>query len=66
MKVSADCTSCPFVKACPMVEEHQRLPWDEGGLELCPKLPEMKLLRCRNCIFLPQIQKHWRLRRICH
>lgn len=51
MKVSADCASCPFVKACPMVEEHQRLPWDEGGLGLCPKLPEMKLLRCRNCIF---------------
>lgn len=51
MKVSADCTSCPFVKACPMVEEHQRLPFDEGGIGLCPKLPEMKLLRCRNCIF---------------
>lgn len=51
MKVSADCTSCPFVKACPMVEEHQCLPWDEGGLGLCPKLLEMKLLRCQNCIF---------------
>lgn len=51
MKVSTDCPSCPFVKACPMVEDHQRLPRDEGGMSLCPKLPEMKLLRCRNCIF---------------
>jgi hypothetical protein len=51
MKVSTDCTHCPFVKACPMVEEHQRLPLDDGGLGLCPKLPEMKLLRCRNCLF---------------
>lgn len=51
MKVSADCTSCPFVKACPMVERQQRLPRDEDGLGLCPKLPEMKLLRCRNCPF---------------
>ena len=25
--------------------------FDEGGIGLCPKLPEMKLLRCRNCIF---------------
>lgn len=30
MKVSTDCPSCPFVKACPMVEEHQRLPPYEG------------------------------------
>lgn len=51
MKVSTDCPSCPFVKACPMVEDHQRLPRDEGGMSLCPKLPEMKLLRCRNCLF---------------
>lgn len=51
MKVSTDCTHCPFVKACPMAERQQRLPRDEGGLGLCPKLPEMKLLRCRNCIF---------------
>ena len=51
MKASTNCPSCPFVKACSMVEEHQRLPGDEGGLGLCPKLPEMKLLRCRNCLF---------------
>lgn len=51
MKASADCTSCPFVKACPMAEKHQRLPFDEGGIGLCPKLPEMNLLRCRNCLF---------------
>lgn len=51
MKVSAECTSCPFVKACPMGEERQRLPFDEDGIGLCPKLPEMNLLRCRNCIF---------------
>lgn len=48
---STDCTRCPFEKVCPMVEKHQRLPWDEGGLGLCPKLPELKLLRCRNCLF---------------
>lgn len=51
METKTDCTHSPFVEACPMVEEHQRLPGDEGGLGLCPKLPEMKLLRCRNCIF---------------
>lgn len=51
METRTDCPSCPFVRICPMVEKHQRLPWDEGGLGLCPKLPEMKHLRCRNCLF---------------
>lgn len=51
METRTDCPSCPFVRFCPMVEKYQRLPWDEGGLGLCPKLPEMKLLRCRNCLF---------------
>lgn len=48
---STDCTRCPFEKVCPMAEKHQRLPWDEGGLGLCPKLPEVEILRCRNCLF---------------
>ena len=51
METKTDCTHCPFVEACPMVENHQRLPFDEGGIGLCPKLPEMKLLRCLNCLF---------------
>lgn len=51
METKTDCTHCPFVEACPMVEEHQRLPWDEGGLELCPKLQRMSRLKCRDCPF---------------
>lgn len=51
METRTVCPSCPFVRFCPMAEKHQRLPWDEGGLGLCPKLPEMKHLRCRNCLF---------------
>lgn len=51
METKTDCTHCPFGKICPIVEKSQRLPLDDGGLGLCPKLPEMKLLRCRNCIF---------------
>lgn len=46
-----DCPECPFAEFCPMVDKFQRHPRDEGGLGLCPKLPEMKLLRCRNCLF---------------
>lgn len=51
MKVSTNCDLCQFQKFCPMLSKHQRLPLDDGGLGLCPKLPEMKLLRCRNCLF---------------
>lgn len=51
MKASTNCDLCQFQKFCPMLSKHQRLPRDDGGLGLCPKLPEMKLLRCRNCLF---------------
>lgn len=51
MKTSTDCEKCRFESICPMAGKHQRLPWDDGGLGLCPKLPEPKLLRCRNCLF---------------
>lgn len=51
METKTDCTHCPFGEICPMAERQQRLPRDEGGLGLCLKLPEMKLLRCRNCLF---------------
>ena len=56
MKTKTECPSCPFVRFCHMVEKHQRLTLDEGGLGLCPKLPEMKLLRCRNCLFCHRIK----------
>ena len=51
MKASTNCDLCQFQKFCPMLSKHHRLPRDDGGLGLCPKLPEMKLLRCRNCLF---------------
>lgn len=51
MKTSTDCEKCRFESICPMAGKHQRLAFDDGGLGLCPKLPEMKLLRCRNCLF---------------
>lgn len=51
MKVNTDCEKCPFKTICRMRYIIKRLPFDEGGLGLCPKLPEMKLLRCRNCLF---------------
>lgn len=51
METKTDCTHCPFGEICPMAESQQRLPRDEGGRGLCLKLPEMKLLRCRNCLF---------------
>lgn len=56
MKTSTDCEKCQFESICPMVEKHQRLPWGEGGLGLCPKLPEPKILRCRNCLFCHQLE----------
>lgn len=51
METKTDCTHCPFGEICPMAERQQRLPRDGGGRGLCLKLPEMKLLRCRNCPF---------------
>ena len=51
MEIKTDCTHCPFGEICPMAERQQRLPRDEGGRGLCLKLTEMKLLRCRNCLF---------------
>lgn len=51
METKTDCTHCPFWEICPMAERQQRLSRDEGGRGLCPKLQEMKLLRCRNCLF---------------
>ncbi len=51
MKVLTDCEKCPFKTICRMRYIIKRLPFDEDGLGLCPKLPEMKLLRCRNCLF---------------
>ncbi len=51
MKTSTDCEKCRFESICPMAGKRQRLAFDDGGLGLCPKLPEMKILRCRNCLF---------------
>lgn len=51
MKASTNCGLCQFQKFCEMEGNPKRLREGEGGRSLCPKLPEMKLLRCRNCIF---------------
>ncbi len=51
MKTSTDCEKCRFESICPMAGKRQRLAFDDGGLGLCPKIPEMKILRCRNCLF---------------
>lgn len=51
MKTSTNCEKCRFESICPMAGKRQRLAFDDGGLGLCPKLPEMKILRCRNCLF---------------
>ena len=51
MKVSTNCDVCPFKNFCLMEGNPKRLREGEGGMSLCPKLPEMKLLRCRNCLF---------------
>lgn len=56
MKTSTDCGKCRFESICPMAGKHQRLAFDDGGLGLCPKLPEMKLLRCRNCLFCHRME----------
>lgn len=53
MKTSTDCEKCRFESICPMAGKRQRLAFDDGGLGLCPKLPEMKLLRCRQLPVLP-------------
>lgn len=51
MKTSTNCEKCRFESICPMAGKRQRLAFDDGGLGLCPKLPDMKILRCRNCLF---------------
>lgn len=51
MKVSTNCDVCPFKNCCLMEGNPKRLREGEGGMSLCPKLPEMNLLRCRNCLF---------------
>ena len=51
MKTSTDCEKCRFESICPVAGKRQRLAFDDGGLGLCPKLPDMKILRCRNCLF---------------
>lgn len=51
MKVNTDCDVCQFQKFCPMLSKHQRLPRDDGGLGLCPKLQRMSRLKCRDCPF---------------
>ncbi len=56
MKTSTDCEKCRFESICPMAGKRQRLAFDDGGLGLCPKLPEMKLLRCRNCLFCHRME----------
>lgn len=56
MKTSTDCEKCRFESICPMAGKHQRLAFDDGGLGLCPKLPGMKLLRCRNCLFCHRME----------
>lgn len=56
MKTSTDCEKCRFESICPMAGKRQRLAFDDGGLGLCPKLPEMKLLRCRNCLFCHRLK----------
>ena len=49
--INTDCSTCPFAEKCYMKDKPQRLPWGKGGIGICPKLPEMKHLRCRNCLF---------------
>lgn len=56
MKTSTDCEKCRFESICPMAGKRQRLAFDDGGLGLCPKLPEMKILRCRNCLFCHRME----------
>lgn len=56
MKTSTDCEKCRFESICPMAGKRQRLAFGDGGLGLCPKLPEMKLLRCRNCLFCHRME----------
>lgn len=56
MKTSTDCEKCRFESICPMAGKRQRLAFDDGGLGFCPKLPEMKLLRCRNCLFCHRME----------
>lgn len=55
-KVNLDCGKCRFESICPMAGNRQRLAFDDGGLGLCPKLPELKLLRCRNCLFCHRME----------
>jgi len=56
MKTSTDCEKCRFESICPMAGKRQRLAFDDGGLGLCPKLPELKLLRYRNCLFCHRME----------
>lgn len=56
MKALTDCSKCRFESICPMAGKRQRLAFDDGGLGLCHKLPEMKLLRCRNCLFCHRME----------
>lgn len=56
MKVLTDCEKCPFKTICRMRYIIKRLPFDEDGLGLCPKLP--KRLRVEAGILLRDGPKH--------
>lgn len=68
MKTSTDCEKCRFESICPVAGKRQRLAFDDGGLGLCPKLPDMKILRCRNCLLCNQLEgvENGRPVYICH
>lgn len=56
MSHSTDCYECEHKAYCPYKDKFQRLPREEGGLGLCPKVTPKKLLRCRNCLFCHRVQ----------
>lgn len=51
MKTSTNCEKCRFENICLVARSRLRLAFDDGGIGLCPKLTEPKILRCRNCMF---------------
>lgn len=58
MSETTDCSRCGFIAACPMVYKFQRLPREEGGLGMCPKLTPDKDIRCRDCFLCARIYTH--------
>ena len=51
MKTSTDCEKCRFESIFRMAGKRLRVAFYDCGVWLCPKIPEMKILRCRNCLF---------------